>query len=218
MSDDGRSPPKKNDKQDAFLARFMSIIFKKSSTKISLLGILAATALQSIAAVPTLPITQSTRISINTRNNRVIANDLDRKIIYLADSSAAIHLKKSDDTRLLSYKSATRNPKLIILTREPSRPGNMGRGYCGAGHEDYLLLVELMDRKLVLRDKLLLQSCLEGILIYSDAGGDDPIRLLRLAKDGSLNFTWEKDYPDQMTSLSVRHGRFVMTLVPSTAK
>jgi hypothetical protein len=179
------------------------------------LSLLAAVAPSAVAADLILPVTQDSNISIDVQNNRVIAKDTQKKALYKVDPSAVAHLKRAEDIRLIAYKSTTEISLFIILSHEPSRPGNMGQGYCGAGYEDYLLLVEPSKRKLVLRDKLLLQSCLNGKLIYMDSGGDDPIKALIPGDDNSFNFRWEADNDDQTRSLTVRNGHFLVTLVPS---
>lgn len=59
-----------------------------------------------------------------------------------------------------------------MVVRLPSRPASP-QGYCGAGHEDYLLLLAIEAGELVLRDRLRLQSCLDNVALVSDEG-DDP--------------------------------------------
>lgn len=195
----------------------MRIILSRISALISILAIWITIALPSSAADLALPISQNTRISIDIRNSRVIAKNTDGKIVNV-DSSIAKHLVKSYDFRLLTQKGARTVPFFIVLVREPSRPEAMGRGYCGAGDEDYLLLVEPHNRKLFLRDILLLQSCLKDLVIYRDNGEDDPIELLIPHEDGSFSFTWETDAPDQTRHLAVRDGRFFVTSVFSAEK
>lgn len=196
----------------------MRTILNKINPADYFLGILATTFLLPAAHGQPAPISSAAQISILEKNGRVIAIDVDGKTSYQFDLLATAHLKKADDIRLMPYKRTTKNPVYVILSREPSRPDNMGRGYCGAGHEDYLLLVEKERQKLVLRDKLLLQSCLESRLIYSTAGGDDPITLLTHGNDGSLNFRWEKDDSDRMRRLTVRRGHFLLRLVSAVER
>lgn len=196
----------------------MRTILNKINPADYLLGILATMVPLPAAYGQTTPTSSAAEISILEKNGQVIAIDIGGKTPYQFDPLATAHLKKADEIRLLPYKSATKNPFYIILSRELSRPDHMGRGYCGAGHEDYLLLVEKVRQKLVLRDKLLLQSCLESRLIYSTAGGDDPITVLTRGNDGSFNFSWEKDDPDRMRRLIVRRGHFLLTLVPSVER
>jgi hypothetical protein len=193
----------------------MPIMLKKISLQMCLLCVFITYASPSIAMDLTLPVSQDTRISMSVRNNRVTANDVEKNIAYRVDSSISAHMKKADEIQLLDYKSNTKNPLFIILSREPSRLGRMGMGYCGAGYEDYLLLVEPGNRKIVLRDKLLLQSCLEGKLIYNDAGGDDITKLLIPGKNNSFHFRWESDDDNRQRNLTVRNGRFLMPLVDS---
>lgn len=59
-----------------------------------------------------------------------------------------------------------------LIARLPSRSSNPD-GFCGAGHEDYLLLIGVRDKRLSLLDKHLIQSCLKSISLQSDQG-DDP--------------------------------------------
>jgi hypothetical protein len=150
-------------------------------------------------------------ITVAVQERRVIARDKRANVTYQFDSRAAAMLVKAEEIRSVPHlKNAA--GVFIIFVRSPSRPGSMGRGYCGAGYEDYLLLVELEKKILVFRDQFLLQSCLNGNLIYTDDGQDDPIKLLIRNDDGSLDFSWETDKPDQTHKLTVRNGRFVITL------
>lgn len=177
-----------------------------------LLYFFSTLALPSDAFDLVIPVAQNKNISINVRNNQVIAKDSDKNIIYFVGSPLANKLKKANEMYLLKYKSKTRSPLFVILTREPSQPMKKGQGYCGDGHEDFLLLIESVNRKIVLVDRLLLQSCLKSILISSDTGGDDPVRLLVAGRDNSFSFKWETDDDNLERRLTVKDGRFVLSL------
>lgn len=69
----------------------------------------------------------------------------------------------------------------------------MGQGYCGAGYEDYLLLVEIRGKKLTLKDQFLLQSCLKSISMFIDQGDDNPSNGLTHEKDGSFTYRLVED-------------------------
>ncbi|MBT9568215.1 MAG: hypothetical protein IV085_07935 [Thiobacillus sp.] len=50
-----------------------------------------------------------------------------------------------------------------LVAKLPSKPRSLGKGYCGAGTEDYLYLIGYGDAKLVYVDRLLVRSCLNNV-------------------------------------------------------
>lgn len=54
------------------------------------------------------------------------------------------------------------SPATVLYARVPSNPSR-SMGYCGAGQEDYLVLLGIRRQQLVLLDRLLVQSCLHSI-------------------------------------------------------
>lgn len=128
------------------------------------------------------------RVAIHVKKQDVIAKDNEKNIVYEVAATVSQHLKSADDIRLVGSASNAKAQLFIVMVREPSRPNAMGRGYCGAGYEDYLLLVEMLEQKLLLRDQLLLQSCLKSISLFIDQGDDHPIKALIHEKDGSFSF------------------------------
>lgn len=62
-------------------------------------------------------------------------------------------------------------PATVLYARVPSNP-TRPMGYCGAGQEDYLLLLGIRGQRLVLLDRLLVHSCLQSI--ESASGMDAP--------------------------------------------
>lgn len=83
-------------------------------------------------------------------------------------------LSKADEAFVLSRWPFTFEaaPAFAVVTRTASRSQNT-EGYCGAGHEDHILLVSIDKDVVRLRDKVLVQSCLESISLVSDRG-DSP--------------------------------------------
>jgi len=92
----------------------------------------------------------------------------------------------------------------------------MGRGYCGAGHEFYLLLMEAGHNKIMLHDQLLLQSCLKSISMFVDHGSDmDTVENGLIANDdGSFRYRLLEDEANQERKLVVSRRRFEVSLVP----
>lgn len=104
--------------------------------------------------------------------NKVQANDVQGPLKL--DPKIISQIKASDEFFVIdAFPAPITGNHSVILARIPSVPDAGGRGYCGAGHEDYMLLVERKDRSLRLLDRLLIQSCLKNIDLASDQG-DNP--------------------------------------------
>lgn len=153
------------------------------------------------------------RVTLNVKKQQVIAKDTQNKITYEVAAGISKHLKQAEDVRLVGNPSNLESQLFIMMTREPSRPSAMGRGYCGAGYEDYLLLVEILGRKLLLRDQFLLQSCLKSISMYVDQGDDHPKNGLIDEKNGSLSYRLVDDDADKRRTLTVSDKHFKTVLV-----
>lgn len=91
----------------------------------------------------------------------------------------AHYLSRTDD--FFVVKGNIPGHESAIYVRLPSRPYAQGKGYCGAGHEDYILLVDRVGNELNLSDAVLIQSCLKNISLASDRG-DDPRQAVRPAR------------------------------------
>ncbi len=153
------------------------------------------------------------RVTLNVKKQQVTAKDDQNSIAYKVAPSISKHLKRAEDVRLIGNPSNPESPIFIVMTREPSRPNAMGRGYCGAGYEDYLLLVEILEQKLFLRDRFLLQSCLKSISMYIDQGDDHPKNGLIDEKNGSLSYRLVDDDADKKRTLTVSDKHFKTGLV-----
>ncbi|WP_157510839.1 hypothetical protein [Frateuria sp. Soil773] len=83
-------------------------------------------------------------------------------------------LSQSDQIIVLSKKSIPFDSAEAItaIARIPS--SKKPDGFCGAGHEDYLLFIKVQKHQLRLVDKALIQSCLHNVSLESDNGSDDP--------------------------------------------
>ena len=90
-----------------------------------------------------------------------------------------------------------------------------GGGYCGAGTEDYLLLIEWQPRprKLVLRDRIQVQSCLRSMALQSDQGSELRVVLRGVDDPEKVELTWLQhphDGPATKT-LTAAKGSFVLS-------
>jgi len=100
-----------------------------------------------------------------------------------------------------------------LVTQEPSRE-NRGAGYCGAGTEDILRLIEIAKPPLHLieRDKLLLQSCLESIELDDASGASLRKQLERRTDPQHLTLTWSEHpkFGSAPKRVTVRDGRLAL--------
>lgn len=162
--------------------------------------------------------TDGPRISIYVENKHVTARDKEKNIKYSVDDSISRHLKSANDIRFIAENKNSKTQLFIVLSREYSKPGAMGQGYCGAGYEDYILLLEMLERKLVLRDQNLIQSCLKNISMFIDQGDENPINGFTHEKDGSLSYRLIDDDYKSNRVLTVDSKRFKIFLAPSMNK
>lgn len=100
-----------------------------------------------------------------------------------------------------------------LVTREPSRE-NRGAGDCGAGTEDILRLIEVVKPplRLVERDKLLLQSCLESIELDEASGASLRAQLEHRTDPQHLMLMWaaHPKFGSAPRRVTVRDGRLAL--------
>lgn len=157
------------------------------------------------------------RVSVKMQNHRLVAKETGKNLNYQVSNATSNHLMRAYDARMISDNSDQNGPLFIVLSREPSRPNSTGRGYCGAGYEEYLLLIEISRAKIELRDQLLLQSCLKSISMLIDHGDDldDAGNGLIPNNDGSFSYRLLEDGASQERNLVIRGRRFQVSLVPA---
>ena len=113
------------------------------STIILLATLISRTAVADNLALPSV---QGTRVVIDIKKQHVLAKDVKRNTSYNIDNAITRHFIRAEDIQIVANESKPEAQLFTVLTREPSRPGAMGQGYCGAGYEDYLLLVEIRGK------------------------------------------------------------------------
>jgi hypothetical protein len=115
--------------------------------------------------------TTSGAVVVDKNNNRLNVK-LDPKLAKLLTRAEEISLIFPDPIFELNSLF------FVVLVREPSK-SKRGTGFCGAGFEDYLLLIEAKSKRLSLLDNILLQSCLNSKELASDKG-EGPLKAMRI--------------------------------------
>ena len=191
--------------QELSMQTISKAISISTSTIILLAALISPTA---VADNLVLPSAQGTRVVIDVKKQQVLAKDKERNISYSIDNAITRHIIRAEDIQLIANESKPEAQLFIVLAREPSRPSAMGQGYCGAGYEDYLLLVEMLGHKLILRDQFLLQSCLKSISMFIDQGDDNPSNGLVHGKDGSFTYRLVDDDYDKKRTIIISKKHF----------
>lgn len=192
----------------------MQIISKRNSFLGCLFIFIATFIVPPVSATDLLlPSPMGGGVAIHVKKQHVFAKDNEKNIVYEVAATVSQHLTRADDIRLIRHAGNPKEQLFIVMVREPSRPNGMGRGYCGAGYEDYLLLVEILEQKLLLRDQLLLQSCLKSISMFIDQGDNHPSNGLAHEKDGSYSYRLVDDDAEKKRMLTVNDKHFKNKLV-----
>lgn len=159
----------------------------------------------------------ASQISLEMQNHRLVAKEFKKNLDYQISPAISKHLLRAYDARVISDKSDQNGPLFIVLSREPSRPNSMGRGYCGAGYEEYLLLIGISRTKIELRDQFLLQSCLKSIAMLIENGDDldDAANGLIPNSDGSFSYRLLEDDASLERNLVLHDRRLKVSLVPA---
>lgn len=147
-------------------------------------------------------------VIVVAEQGQVKANATNKKMHYIISKSFSDHLKRSYEASLINTYAEKRGPVFFIFTREPSAPNSMGQGYCGAGYEDFLLLVKLEKRTFKLTDTYLLQSCLHSKSMRIERSGLNPQDELHLNSDGSYNFEMIDDSDGKIWNIKISQEKF----------
>ena len=150
---------------------------------------------------------------LTNRNITKVKNTIPKNcIVAKTHGSLTSHLMKADEAFFIFKIKSNRN-LFVVLLREPSNPKHR-TGYCGAGFEDFLLLIEITSKEAYLRDQFLLQSCIESRLLYSEMNEDsleDPLKSIEIDKNNLLiKFEWLEEIQGNSRTIRVEDGHFVM--------
>lgn len=112
---------------------------------------------------------------------------------------------------------------VVLVVQTPST-NTRATGYCGAGTEDTLYVLELRRSplRLIPRDRLLLQSCVDSLSLADDTGTPLRTRLERSATAGCITLQWlgHPRFGDDAVSLRIESGKLHQgcALQPSTQR
>jgi hypothetical protein len=147
-------------------------------------------------------------LTISALENKVFSKYTDKdnsKKIVSIDANLSKLILSSESLKFIMHNSI--DGTAIMISSHPSTKSG-GSGFCGAGHEDYAILIEKKNNAVILKDSYLLQSCLKSITLDSD----DPEDILSgLSIDSTaftVTFTILEDPKKKKNILSVIEGKF----------
>lgn len=128
-------------------------------------------------------------------------------------------MRTADEDRFLPFEFAARsarNARWLVLRASSRTRGDAG--FCGSGHEDRLMLVEVHGSTATAVGEFLAQSCLQSIGMDADLFGDLLSSLVQDPKDGSLTFqqtvSIESGARRQLVNIQVVRGRMRVVTTP----
>jgi hypothetical protein len=138
------------------------------------------------------------------------------KSIVSADAEILKAVRNATEMVGVSSRAFADNRRIyFVLAVATSSVERAGTGFCGAGTEDKLVLIEWLGkaRKLVLRDQFEIQSCLKSIALQSDQGGDLLTLLGKVSDPAHLRLTWlqHPKFHQSTKTVTSGKGRFVVT-------
>lgn len=124
-------------------------------------------------------------------------------------------IAEADDTFVAGGQAFQQDGRtyFYLVTQAPSRE-NRQAGYCGAGTEDVLHLIELSKppQRLIEQDTLLVQSCLESIELDDASGASLRQQLERRTDPQHLSLTWlgHPKFGSEPRRVKVHDGRLAL--------
>ncbi|MEO6590481.1 MAG: hypothetical protein ABIP06_14380 [Pyrinomonadaceae bacterium] len=165
--------------QELFM-QTMSIIRTRA-----ILGGLFLLLLQSLVDAQTLKVHTDANVNLQIKySEKNVAAKNNHKSLKI-EKALKTHLRDTDElVFLIKINNLKKKNQFLILSREPSRK-NRGAGFCGAGYEDFIFLIEVKENSLSILDKFLLQSCVKSIFLEPESI-DDPLKGISLDQTKSL--------------------------------
>jgi len=131
-----------------------------------------------------------------------------------ADANLRAAIRGASQTLVLSARAFDKEGHryFVLAVAKPSVK-EQGAGFCGAGSEDHLLLVEWKTelQTLILRDDMLVQSCLKSITLQSDQGSDLSVAIQGISQPEPLRLSWltHPEFEGQTKTFVVIGGKWV---------
>jgi hypothetical protein len=166
-----------------------------------------ATAQQNDALI--LKFGDGTRVAIHDAGKEVTAvyrarAHPGRNIVVTPEFKSMI---RSGSVQFLMGEQSVHSGLVMLVSSVPSKQTG-GTGFCGAGSEEYAVLVQKKNNALVVADRYLLQSCLQSINLNAVEANDMLSGLVMDKAAFSLTFS-RLDSPTKLTiTLGVRDAKF----------
>lgn len=182
-----------------FVALATALLF----APLAIAGTAAGTAEKTVIAFA-----DQSRVALTVKGNQVTAHYADAlhagaRLTVRAPLAAL--LLKAESTRYLLHDPDPRGGLAVIIASVPST-STRGQGYCGAGHEDYAVLIEKAGDTLAYKDRYLLQSCMQSVTLEAD--DPDDIRTALALDDAHFSFTYRLLGDPRQTTIVVKRGKF----------
>lgn len=147
-------------------------------------------------------------VAIDVAGTVVTAHDRTAQAEVTVQPGLAAALVNATSASYLLHGEGDQGGLAIIVLSEPSKKMG-GTGFCGAGQEDYAVLIEKKHNVITFKARYLLQSCLRSVTV--DATDPNDVRTgLQL---DPAHFSWTsrrlEDAPAQKTTVRVQDGKFV---------
>jgi hypothetical protein len=149
------------------------------------------------------------RVAIHGAGNEVTAAYRDpahtgRKMIVTPEVKSII---RSGSVRFLMGEHSVQSGLAMLISSVPSKQTE-GAGFCGAGSEEYVVLVQKKNNALVVADRYLLQSCLQSIVLDAVEPNEILSGLVMDKAAFSLTFSRLDSPPKSTITLGVRDAKF----------
>lgn len=164
-----------------------------------------------------LSFSDTSRVALAVTSGNVQASYRDaphrREVVSVSREldSAIAH---ADALHFLLHDPDTSSGLAIIVLSEPST-NTSGHGFCGAGTEDNVILIEKRNHTITYKDRYLLQSCLQSITLDADNPDDVLSGLSTDARAFTVTFKLLDDPDKKMTTLTVKNGKLMKLPMPA---
>ena len=190
------------------------------STAAAFLVVLEMLAQPVFAQSPALVLPDGTNFTVESTNHGIVAKPAagSTQLGGIKASKADTNLRAAALGASQTFVLGTRafdkegHRYLVLAVSKPSVK-KQGAGFCGAGSEDHLLLVEWKpgSQELALRDDMLVQSCLKSMALQSDQGSDLSVVTQGISQPEPLRLSWltHPEFEGQAKTFVVVNGKWV---------
>ena len=187
-----------------------SIVNKINKTVAFLLILASPHAFAAPSAKPLLSFKIAKEEIICLGGSQGNAQNCDRTVnMSSLDSATKRVIDRSDEALSLFSQKINNVNYVVFIARIPSK-SPQSTGYCGAGYEDHLILLRYEEKKIVLLDDFLLQSCLKSIVLDND-GDADILKSLTIDQENhAISFRWINNPDDKAHRVTILNEKFLL--------